>query len=213
MKERFLKLCTLINVNKKDSKKWWDVINSKYNENHRFYHTISHLNYMFNYYDKFKLKLKNHKLVELSIFFHDIIYDCKHGLDEDNSVLEFLTFSKLTNLTKDQIELVKLYISTTKSHLKCTSKDSDLLYFLDFDLSILGSSELNYTTYSNNVRKEYQGSLKLNDKTFITKRIEFLNQMLTYKSYYFTNEFKILLDDNAKNNMKNEITILNKELI
>jgi predicted metal-dependent HD superfamily phosphohydrolase len=79
-----------------------------------------------------------------------------------------LEFSNETSLSNEEVELVKLYIDSTKTHLKTKTEDGDLKYFLDFDLSILGSDEYLFDEYSKNVRKEYK---KLNDEEW---RIGFL---------------------------------------
>eukprot|EP00823_Brevimastigomonas_motovehiculus_P004728 TRINITY_DN3224_c0_g1_i1.p1 TRINITY_DN3224_c0_g1~~TRINITY_DN3224_c0_g1_i1.p1 ORF type:complete len:363 (+),score=65.79 TRINITY_DN3224_c0_g1_i1:79-1167(+) len=61
-----------------DSKRvshWWtNVILPAYQESHRFYHTLQHLEEMFISYDEYWPYLFHPLRVQLAIFFHDIVY-------------------------------------------------------------------------------------------------------------------------------------------
>lgn len=51
--------------------KWWGVIEGRYSEKQRHYHTLRHLEEMFQHFDKYFKKLNQPELVVLAIFFHE----------------------------------------------------------------------------------------------------------------------------------------------
>ena len=55
---------------------WFDKIKRYYCEPWRYYHTLNHINYLLSLYHETKIKFKdiNANVIELCIWFHDIIY-------------------------------------------------------------------------------------------------------------------------------------------
>nr|XP_034302316.1 uncharacterized protein LOC117681522 isoform X2 [Crassostrea gigas] len=119
--------------------KWWGVIEGRYSEKQRHYHTLRHLEEMFQHFDKYFKKLNQPELVVLAIFFHDIIYDPKANDNEEESAEVFSQFSKEAgNLEADKTDAVMKWILQTKSHSVKENSDKDLQFFLDMDMAVLG---------------------------------------------------------------------------
>ena len=55
--------------------RWWRSVRDSYASDTRCYHSLQHLRAMFRYYDKFVGALQRPELVQLAIFFHDVVYD------------------------------------------------------------------------------------------------------------------------------------------
>ncbi|KAN0019411.1 hypothetical protein ACTFIU_002619 [Dictyostelium citrinum] len=190
-----------------ETNKWWNIINDRYNEKQRFYHNLTHINELLNLEEQFNSKLKKQEVVQWSIWFHDIIYDPTRGDNEEQSARLFLDFSKEVKLSEEVISDVNKYILATANHTKVKSdeeSDTDLLYFLDMDLSILGTEESVYSNYSDAIKKEYS---HIPDDKYRVGRSKILQSFVDagYESLFKTNEFKEIYGKKAINNLKNEI--------
>jgi predicted metal-dependent HD superfamily phosphohydrolase len=79
---------------------------------------------------------------------------------------------------------------------------SDLLYFLDFDMAILGAPWEEYATYLANIRKEYRW---YPDMLYYPGRKSFLKQTLEKEHFYHTEVFRKELEERARENMRREV--------
>ena len=50
---------------------WWTIVQTRYSENQRYYHTLVHLEDMFQKFDTLKEKLTQPDAVALAVFFHE----------------------------------------------------------------------------------------------------------------------------------------------
>eukprot|EP01080_Neovahlkampfia_damariscottae_P008941 gene8941-890_t len=212
LKNKWISLCKNDNVQNNNSKEWWLKIQNYLTEEHRFYHNFKHIYRLYEHLEEFKNEIlkKDEYIFELTIFFHDIIYNCSHGQDEDESNEIFLEFSKETKLKQEDIDRVSNFILSTKNHLSCKSNDNSLLLFLDFDLLILGSSKNEYLEYSNNIMNEFLPKLSNNQEEFKKKRIDFLKKMIKFENLFFS---KIIIQKYQKlafDNLKMEIDLLSQ---
>ena len=69
--DRWFDLCNRLRMEKTTSSKWWEMIQSRYNETQRRYHTLDHLLEMFQHFDQHTNRLQEPDLVSLAIFFHE----------------------------------------------------------------------------------------------------------------------------------------------
>ena len=102
-------------------------------------------------------------------------------------------------------EKVDHFIMCTASHMTTQNPSTDLAFFLDFDLSILGTEGSEYERYAQAIREEYS---HVEEQVFRTKRPEVLKTFLQTKTLYFTEECKELFEENARRNLANEIKSL-----
>lgn len=140
---------------------------SRYNESHRFYHTIEHINDVLKKLnDKDLLK---HDELFLTAVFHDIIYDPKSNTNEEDSANLFLSESKNSSLKSEQKEHIKQLILDTKTHKPTVKYSED---FISIDLSVFNSGFSDLLKYEQQIFKEFQF---VDYKTYKAKRIEILN--------------------------------------
>ncbi|XP_041357686.1 uncharacterized protein LOC121374645 [Gigantopelta aegis] len=198
---------------------WWSVIEEKYSELKRHYHTLDHLKDMFDHYEKWFNNLRNPTSVAYAIFFHDIIYDPTLDTNEMKSIECFKEFASQGALSEDLQKEVIENIQATITHVPEVSgdkKDSDVLFFLDFDMAVLGKEErgkyslhkmLNtyYNRYASQIRLEYS---HLSDDTYKAKRAQVLEGFLSREHIFTTKEFQKQYEAQARKNICNEISQL-----
>lgn len=144
---------------------------SRYNESHRFYHTLEHIIDVLN---KLKEKgLEQNVELFLAAVFHDIVYNPKSNTNEEDSANLFINESRNSSLTSDQKEHIKQLILDTKSH-KPTVKFSE--EFISTDLSVFDGTLGQLIQYEQKIFKEFQF---IDYKTYKEKRIEVLKHFNT----------------------------------
>lgn len=157
LKTEWTKLCSRLNVSAAIRAKWWIKIRDLYSESHRHYHTLKHVRELLEHSTKHNDKLKRSEMVNLAIWFHDVIYDTNGSSksSEEQSADLLLVFAKEAGLSDVDAKLVYDYIIATTPPHNCDGTDTDLQYLLDFDLAILGASWEKYQKYVLQVRHEY----------------------------------------------------------
>ena len=185
--------------------KVWTTIEAHYTEPHRFYHTLQHIFDLITVLSQLKSKISDQNAILLAILFHDIIYDPTSSRNEENSAVlfeELLSASLETRL----VQKVVGYIIATKSHKTSDQTDQDLLLFLDCDMSILGRGRTEYAAYARQIRQEY---IHVDTISFNSGRSGFLKTLLANEGCIFlTAEFQLMMEKNAKENIKWEIDTL-----
>ena len=198
------------------SNRWLGLIKERYLEPQRAYHTLNHIEHMLDLFLEFKHRLKNPDAVFLAIIFHDVIYDPQavSGSGEEESAEEFERFYleaiQCDECTLEQTvnnTLISRYILETKTHSvsEYLAMDTDLLFFLDFDMAILGVCEGWYMKYADQIRIEYQHML-LED--YSRGRREVMKGFLAYPAIYNTDQFKMAYETRARDNITREISHL-----
>lgn len=143
-----------------------DEIYYRYEEPHRKYHTISHLNEMLKKLDTLNLSEYDYELLVVSIIFHDIVYDPKSKTNEEDSIELFKEYSYEDRFDK---KVYKLILST-KEH-----KPYDNLYriLIDMDLSGIKRDLKGLLEWEEGIRYEYNF---VPYEEYKEKRIEFLKK-------------------------------------
>lgn len=135
----------------------YDIL-ERYNESHRYYHTIDHIINMI-YYTK---KLDSDINLFLAIVFHDIIYDPKRNDNEERSVEYFkkeMIGSKFYDEesvhfnTNFDADLICKMIMDTKNHEDTTGHSQPLI---DADLEIFKGDFKELLETEEQIFKEYQ---------------------------------------------------------
>lgn len=187
----------------------WNIIAEKYQESGRYYHNLHHITDMLNQSEIFKDKLHNRIVVDLSIIFHDLIYDGKSATNEEDSAILFRELLD-GKFSSEVINKVFDYIIETKKHAVADSKDSDLRLFIDFDMSILGSSRDLYFEYARKIRKEY---VHIEFITYCEKRAGFLRKVLSEEDTIYSSAEYEMYEQPARENIKAECEKLEKRLL
>ncbi len=177
----------------------WAILTKHYSEPSRFYHTREHILYCLNQFDKIKDQLDSSRAIQMSIWFHDIIYNIEAKDNEEQSA-QF--FSQLSTGILDEhfIQQVSELIVSTK-HL--TAKPNcDQAYLLDIDLSSFGSERGKFYQNGEQLRKEAH---HLTDRQFTKGQIKFFQMLLKRKQIFFTDYFHKKYESRALGNINHQM--------
>ena len=177
---------------------------TEYSRPARHYHTLAHIEHLLQLSHQYAHELENHSLVDLAIFYHDIVYKGPGSSNEHKSAI--LAKKRLRQLLVPEtvIEEVVLFIEATKTHEPVETKHfQDLCYFLDFDMSTLAAAWSEYSTYIKNIRAEYKF---YPDFLYNPGRAGFLKQTLAKEHFFHTQAFRAL-EPTARQNMERELSM------
>lgn len=193
--------------------KWWTKINDSYSQPTRRYHNLQHLAQMFELLDKFEGEIRKKNSVAFAIFFHDLCYDPQAVDNEEKSSELFHEFaseaeisseSPLYNEVKDLILLTKTHL-TEEHKAEGITGTEDKHFFLDFDMTILGSDPQEYEVYSKAIRQEYSF---LPQGSYNGLRAKVLKSFLMIPNIFATDEFRKMYETKARKNIQREINSL-----
>ena len=175
-----------------------------YNAPARHYHTLRHIE---NLLDRLgPLPLHDAVVVQLAVWFHDVVYKPLRSDNEAQSAARALAFLRETNLEPARHQRVAFLIARTADHTQTQpADDPDLLRFLDADLSILGASEAEYQAYAQQVRQEYR---QVPDLLYQPGRRKILTKMLAAPVLFRTPAMHAELDATARRNLAAELASL-----
>lgn len=195
---------------KTQHEKIYEHIVDKLSEEQRYYHNFAHIAHMIAEFKETKHLLKEPDSVEFAIWTHDINHDTKQENNEELS-REFAT-GITCNSTRFDYNAFKYAVkdmihATTKHKPPKHNQNSDLLYFLDYDLAIFGREEKEFDEYETLIRAEYS---HVSNEDFKKGRTAVLNKFLKRNSIYFTNYFKDKYEKQAINNLERSVEKLSK---
>ena len=186
----------------------WQDIAVLYNETQRAYHSLQHIQQLFSQFEQINHHLNEPHLIALALYYHDIIYDPRRSDNELKSA-EYAIEALRCSLSEDQCQSIYALIMMTATHqidtLAHEDKISDTAYLLDMDLSILGAPWSEYQVYAQAVRQEYVHVAKEN---YRVGRIAVLEKLLAHSSLYLTAYYHKRLEEQARKNIKREISFL-----
>jgi len=182
----------------------FQAIISHYTEPHRHYHDLHHLQALLRLQQAYTDRITDNETLSLAIFFHDVIYDVKQADNEEQSALAAAAFLQQTSYPAEKTAQVTDFIRATKTHQN-TSGNTDLDYFLDFDLSVLSASAADYSTYAQQIRREYS---MYPDELYKPGRKKVLTHFLTLPAIYKTDLFREQREVVARQNMQGELNDL-----
>ena len=141
------------------SEEHYNDIIRRWNEPHRFYHNLDHLNYLLEYFHNMYMnsQITMEEMTRLMVvaFFHDVIYDSKANDNESKSVDYFLEKSKERGYFKDEfIDQVCMMIMDTSKRTEPIDKLSKI--FWTADNSILGFPVNKLIEIEHKIFQEYQ---------------------------------------------------------
>jgi predicted metal-dependent HD superfamily phosphohydrolase len=186
-------------------KKFWKEISTHYNQPQRCYHTLTHLRHLFGILDAYKLQLADWEAVQFAIFYHDIVYDVTRQDNEEQSAAWAEQVMQSLPLAPHRIKRCKDHILATSGH--SISNDPDTNFFIDADLSILGSNWETYETYGRHIRQEFK---VYGDDVYKNGRKAVLEKFLQRGTIYKTEPFVLLYEEQARKNMIRELQILDE---
>ena len=190
---------------------WIDRIVECYMEPHRYYHTLEHIESMFNHVARYQdiCELEDKQAVDIAIIFHDIVYDPMSKDNEAQSVKVFKTFAAEIGLSQALCDKVCRLIARTIRHELEPGDDLDTGAFLDSDLEILSKPTEEYRQYAREIRAEYS---QYSEKDYCEGRIKVLTSFLQRPQIYFSEVFSSL-EPMARFNIRAEIQELQQKLL
>ena len=167
----------------------------------RHYHTLAHIE---NLLDRVAgTTLHDPEVVQLAVWFHDAVYNALKQDNEARSAAVALDFLRHSTLSPERQQRVAFLIGRTHDHTQPQPPaDTDLLYFLDADLSILGAPAAAYWAYARQVRREYR---LVPDLLYRPGRRKVLANLLAAPVLFHTPALRAELDAPARRNLQAEL--------
>lgn len=181
----------------------FDDLLELYNSKNRVYHDVTHVISLLKRWEESKLNINDDDVVYLAIWFHDAIFNTWKSDNEEKSAELAKAFLDKTCFPPSRIEKVVNYILATKTH--DSDGSNDLNYFLDIDLSILGSEETIYDIYTKQISDEYSFYPSF---LYNRGRRKVLNSFLEKEFIYKTEEYRSKLEEQARINISRELESL-----
>ena len=204
------------NIPENVTKDVWKIIQTYYEESQRHYHTLKHIASLLQLSLQYSSFIKNKFVVNMAIIFHDLIYEPTKSDNEEQSANMFKALLG-EYLPQTDADKVYHYIIITKSHLieGEDASDWDLQYFIDFDMSILGSDPLEiYMDYAHQVRQEY---IHVSANDYCAGRSKFLVKLVAdsenQKSVFSTEVFRSMLEEHMRRNIRAECALLEAGIV
>ena len=203
VKEKWKQL-TAFSKKEETKKQLWKEIVYRYSEQHRHYHNLNHIAFLFSLCDKYITGISNPAVTGFAILYHDIVYDTYRPDNEEQSAALAEAHLKQLNVNAAFIENIKTFIIATKDHKipEGYSLKNDLALFLDFDIAILATVPETYQLYSEKIRQEY---LKYPDKVYKEGRRQALQKVLSFEKIFITDDFVESMEEAARQNIYKEV--------
>ncbi len=177
-----------------------------YNEPHRKYHNLEHINHCLAEFSSVWLLTKEPSVLELAIWYHDAIYDIGASDNEERSADLVASVMRSFSLPEDLIKRVCDIIIATKHNEIPESIDAKLM--LDIDISNIGSAD-KFKETNRLVREEYSLT---SDEVFKQGRSNILQSFLERPSVYLTKFFQEKYEKTARENILSSIKDLNSKM-
>lgn len=202
LRSRWQALMTHLAAERVASDAAWDALVIHYSEPHRAYHNLSHIMALLRHADNERNHIQRPEIVELAIWFHDVIYDTRAQDNELRSANWARHVLQTMRVDPEVIDGVEQCILATQKHELPASHIADLPLFLDLDLAILGAPEETYRRYSQVIRAEYDW---LPDQGYRRGRADVLKRFKERPSLFFTAPMIARYEVRARQNIEWEL--------
>lgn len=203
LKQTFIALLTKYTNDQDLITELWAEIERKYSDKKRYYHTLNHLESLFQQLTEIKPQIKDWDVVLFSLYYHDVIYNSLKSDNEQKSAELAEKRMKSIGISLEIIERCKAQIMATKAHFSSEIEDTN--FFTDADLSVLGQSWEMYSEYYRNVRKEYA---IYPDLIYNAGRKKVLKHFLAMERIFNTDYFYLKFEKQARVNLEKELKVL-----
>lgn len=204
--EQWLQLCDDLQLKMELRDLYWQEIDRYYGGAERHYHNLEHVEELLQWVTIYQDKIVDKEILQLSIWYHDIIYVPGRKDNEAQSAAFARQRLPHFDLSPDRIEKCCQQILATQSH-QLLSEDSDLAFLLDFDLAILAKPWDDYQVYAQQIRKEFQ---TFPDSLYQAGRQQALQSFLDSPFIYHTPALYERWEKRARQNIQAEIRLLSK---
>ncbi len=182
---------------------FWLELHKAYTSSGRHYHNLTHLEHLLRELITVKTNIEQWDDVVFAAFYHDAVYSARSNDNEEKSAV--MAEERLSSIKYPAagIEHCTKLILATKGHSR--DNDTDINFFTDADLSILGAAEAAYNNYARNVRKEYS---LYPDMIYKPGRRKVLQHFLAMPKIFKTDVFFELYEEAARRNLRREMQML-----
>jgi predicted metal-dependent HD superfamily phosphohydrolase len=187
-----------------DNARRYNGIVQRYEEPHRFYHTLGHIEFGLKLIEQLDFKQPIKDVMAMAFWYHDAVYDTEHRAESNESLS-----AKLAAKHRLYPVVGELILATTPGLWLANKSDTEKA-FISVDLAILGQDEQTYHRYAQNIRKEY---IQYLDQQYVAGRKAVLEKFLIKarnKSLFPYQPFSTKYSDLAYRNIMQEIDSLNK---
>lgn len=175
-----------------------------YEEKNRAYHNLAHIAALLRHCNDHRDALTDVAAVKFAIWFHDCVYKTSRKDNEIKSANFAEMYLAALGVPESRRQAVTKMILATQKH-DGTDATGDGKYFLDFDLSILGTPINIYRAYANAIRYEYR---LVPNFFYRPGRREVLVSFFNRPRLYFTDAFFASHETRARENLQAEIQTL-----
>lgn len=194
---------------------WWWVLCNMYGETGRHYHTLHHVENCLDVLNTLSEEGQNRDLVELALWFHDIVYSVAPvypGANEQQSAVLGVAALKSMGL-EDRIsphDLEMAIMCTTHPIQGPIETNPDFKLVYDLDIWVLGGSWEEYKKYSTQIAEEYVPTYGL--ERYTIGRAQVLRNLLDEPCLYLTDIGQERREEAARRNLGRELSLLGEEV-
>ena len=167
-----------------------------YQESHRHYHSLDHIEHCLGMFDQCKALVENPDWLEIAIWFHDVILVCGRRDNEASSAQLYLELSAgaQTDTMRDTIHGLIMATLHDGSSLEYT----DSIYMVDIDLSSFGLPWEEFLRDSLALRAE---NPQLCDADYQLNQTGFQRGLLARDRFYLSDFFYTRFEQQARANL------------
>lgn len=167
-----------------------------YNESQRHYHDLEHIEHCLRMFDACRPKLEQPDAVELSVWFHDVVFEPGRCDNERLSADLYLQYTENVHSPEMRALVDRLIMSTLHNGDALT--DADAAYMIDIDLSSFGLPWSEFLRDSDDLRLE---NSSLSDAEYYEKSTGFQNCLLARDRFFRTDFFAERYETRARENL------------
>jgi predicted metal-dependent HD superfamily phosphohydrolase len=191
-----------------DTRQHFRELDARYREPHRFYHTWQHILTCLQELDRTRRLCADAVAVELSLWYHDAVYDPRAKDNEQRSASLARKAALGMGLGKEvasKAQSLVLATAHTGEAAFAESADGDTRIVMDIDLAILGAAPRRFAAYEAAIRREYRS---LAEAEYQEGRTLLLRSFLARPRIYLTEPFRERLESRARDNIASSISRL-----
>jgi len=201
--ESFLSICQSLNVSEETSSEWMANINRQYSGENRYFHNVQMLEKKLDLIEEFAGEESFKNALVLSTFFQYYNYDVKRDLKRENCD-EFKLFIDQSGIKDESLINDVLAMLQDDEAQPSESSLTQIDLFNDLDLAILGSPPEEYSSYSQQLNKEYA------TESYHKDRLKMLKTLLMIPNIYSNSKVREKFEETARSNIQREIEELQK---
>jgi predicted metal-dependent HD superfamily phosphohydrolase len=205
LKTRWCQLIATFDLDFSQAEQQFTDITNAHSEKHRVYHNLSHLTHFFAQLDDIPEIAPE---VLFAVWYHDFVYKTGSKNNEHKSANIAVAALKQLKIDNAIGQRVAELIEATKSHQATSehlNENPQMGYFLDVDMSILGSEPQAYQQYTAAIRQEHR---RFPDFLYKPGRKKFLKHTLASEHIFVTPWFQQRYEAQARRNLQAELLTL-----